>query len=148
MSNAETGGRWATNMSPVFGIAAGTFVAWFIAYCLGTLEGAGHLQQAIRMFGVITSIVLWALFTSQVQDKEIYGGGLVSLDHTCPRTMRRIGHVRLVILMAWVAAIITLCTDRLAIYWCASVLVLLMVVGEVGWRDPWCGVRAMLRSKE
>lgn len=144
----DTGTQWATHMSPVFGIAAGTFIAWFIAYCLGALKDAGQLQHSIRMFGVTTSIVLWALFTSQAQGKEIYGGGLFSLDHSCSTTMRRIGHVRLAILVAWAAAIITLCTAHVAIYWLCSVILILMVVGEVGWRDPYCGVLAMLKRRK
>lgn len=140
-------GQWAIHMSPVFGIAAGTFIAWFLAYCLGLLSTAGEVQHAIRLFGVITSVVMWALFTSAMQDKEIFGGGLISLNRDCSTSVRRVWLVRLWLFVGWAAALITISTHKLMLYWPISIAVLMIVVGEVGWRDPLCGAGMIVKGR-
>lgn len=138
---------WVTHLSPVFGIAAGTLIAWFLAYCLDLLDSASELQQAVRLFGVITSVVMWALFTSAMQGKEMFGGGLFPLDQTCDESVRRTWLIRLIVLVAWGAAIMTLCTHKLELYWLIAGLLLVIVVGEVGWKDPFFGLFTLLKGE-
>lgn len=130
-------------MSPLLGIAAGTIITWGIALLLDVFAWTGELHWALRVLAISTSAVMWALFTSVLQDKQLYGGGLYAME-PAPRAVRRVWYVRIAILVLWALSISAVSSHNILVFWVLIVLQLGVLVGEVGWRDPWLGVLTVM----
>lgn len=117
--------------APFYGLGVGALIAWYAAYTSGTLA-ADHIAWVGRFFAVTTSLIMWTLFTTTLQGKEIYGGGMIEKNDTSRRT----SFVCLVIFGLWALSLIAYVSHHTLIFWGCSLLQMVILFGEVGWRDP------------
>jgi peptidoglycan/LPS O-acetylase OafA/YrhL len=119
---------------PILGIVLGFALGWALHFAVPKPpKEAEFVDIATRLFMVIFGIIGWA--AGIVRDKrKLHCGGTKELDAV---TKKRYFTLSLFGLAFLILATVFLATTRLVFYFVTILLILLVLVGEIGWGSPW-----------
>lgn len=121
------------HMAPAMAIVGGAVIVWYMGLRLDPDKQMTHVEWGLRLFGIITGLIFWAIITSWVQKKEMYGGGLVDM---CADQERRLQVWRTLYFVFWALAAIALSTKDYRVFWVIGTALFMSIVSEIGWRRP------------
>ncbi|MBY4598382.1 hypothetical protein K3217_22975 [bacterium BD-1] len=123
--------------APLIGIIVGALIGWFAMYSSQVNDPHATTVTAKEWVGrfqaITNSLIMWSLFTTTLQDRQIFGGGMLARQSPMPRG---IWLVCMAIFFFWAISIIAFVTNQITIFFISSLCMLAILVGEVGWDDP------------
>lgn len=119
------------SFAPFYGILVGSCISWAAIYFAGISSTAPELWAG-RLQAIINSLLMWSMFTALLQNKEIYGGGLVERDGDDGRLI----WLAMTLFLIWVLSLLSFVTNRMLLFYGLSFAMSAGLAGEIGWRDP------------
>jgi peptidoglycan/LPS O-acetylase OafA/YrhL len=118
---------------PVLGIAVGFALGWALHFAVPKPPNeAEFVDVATRLLMVLFGLVGWAAGIV-VDNRKLHCGGTKELDELAKKRYVPLFLIGLALL---ILATVFLATTRLTFYFATILLILLVLVGEIGWGSP------------